>query len=316
MKIVFMGTPDFAVPSLNILVKNNYNVVAVITAPDKQSGRGLKLHQSAVKAYAMENNIPVLQPPKLKDPDFIQHLRSLEADLFIVVAFRMLPQMVWEMPPKGTFNLHASLLPNYRGAAPINYAIINGEKETGATTFFLSHEIDTGNIILQEKCTIADDESAGELHDRLMVMGANLVLKTVQLIEQNKASTTPQAQLETGQLKTAHKIFKNDCIINWSNTVEQINNLIRGLSPFPTAITHAKMQNDEQVLFKIQRASREVSNPSEAVGSIISDGKTYIKVAAKDGVIILEQLQMEGKKSMSAQEFLRGFDINKIKQFV
>ncbi|HRG60224.1 MAG TPA: methionyl-tRNA formyltransferase [Bacteroidia bacterium] len=313
MKIVFMGTPDFAVPILDKLVKNNYNIVAVITAPDKPSGRGLKMSHSAVKQYALEHQLHVLQPEKLKNNDFVNELRALEADLQIVVAFRMLPEVVWKMPPKGTFNLHASLLPQYRGAAPINYAIINGEKTTGVTTFFLSHEIDTGNVIMQQTCTIGPDETAGELHDKLMHLGSETVLKTVQLIEKNEAKSIPQQQLMVGELKVAHKIFKDDCNIVWDNDALTLHNFIRGLSPFPTAFTNLIFENSESILFKIYKAAYELTSHSKPTGSIESDGKTFLKVACKNGFINLLQVQMAGKKAMTIQEFLRGFDVNKIK---
>jgi len=314
MRIVFMGTPEFAVPILDILVKNNYNVVGVITAPDKPSGRGLKIHQSAIKEYALQHDLNVLQPEKLKHPIFIEELRSLQADLQIVVAFRMLPEVVWNMPPKGTFNLHASLLPQYRGAAPINYAILNGEKITGVTTFFLTHEIDTGNVILQDTCNIGANETAGELHDKLMQLGSQTVLKTVQLIEKNEAHTVSQAQLTVGEPKTAHKIFKEDCLIKWNQDTQIIHNFVRGLSPFPTAFTHLILDKEEKILFKIYKANFEVLPPQKVAGHIETDGKTYLKVACKDGFINLLQVQMAGKKAMTVQEFLRGFDAFKIKE--
>lgn len=313
MKIVFMGTPHFAVPILDILVKNNYNIVGVITAPDKPSGRGLKMHYSAVKEYALQHQLPILQPEKLKNNEFIQELKALEADLQIVVAFRMLPEIVWNMPPKGTFNLHASLLPQYRGAAPINYAVMNGEKITGVTTFFLSHEIDTGNVILQQSCTIGPNETAGELHDRLMHLGAETVLKTVQMIEKNQVTEIPQQQMMVGELKAAHKIFKEDCNIDWDKDAQTLHNFIRGLSPFPTAFTNLILDKAEHILFKIYRAEYELASHKNNIGSIESDGKNYLKVACNNGYINLLQVQMAGKKAMSIQEFLRGFDVHKIK---
>jgi methionyl-tRNA formyltransferase len=314
MKIVFMGTPEFAVPILDKLIRQNYNIVAVITAPDKPSGRGLKMNQSAVKEYALQHGLKILQPEKLKNPVFIEELKALKADLQIVVAFRMLPEVVWNMPPKGTFNLHASLLPQYRGAAPINYAVMNGEKETGVTTFFLTHEIDTGNIIMQEKCKIGDDETAGELHDRLMYLGAETVLKTVQLIEKNEVKTIPQEALLKGALKTAHKIFKEDCLINWENDAIVIHNFIRGLSPFPAAFTYLQLNKNENILFKIYKADYELSEQHNDIGTIETDGKNYLKVACSNGFINLLQVQMAGKKAMNISEFLRGFDLHKIKQ--
>jgi len=271
MKIVFMGTPDFAVASLNALVEAGFDVVGVVTAADKPAGRGQKLQESAVKQYAVSKGIPVLQPLKLKDPAFIEELRALQADLQVVVAFRMLPEIVWDMPVKGTINLHASLLPQYRGAAPINHVIINGEKESGATTFFLKHEIDTGDVIFSEKAEIRPDETAGELHDELM------------------------------QLKHAPKIFKEDCLIDWNQPALKIYNLIRGLSPYPTAFTKL----NEKTL-KVFKAELEDQDPGVAAGTFLSDGKTYLKFAAADGFIKLTDLQYEGKKRMATDEFLRG----------
>jgi methionyl-tRNA formyltransferase len=312
MRIVFMGTPDFAVPALDILVSNNYEIAAVITAPDKPRGRGLKMQESAVKTYALQHGLKVLQPEKLKHPEFIEALQSLKADLQIVVAFRMLPEIVWSMPPLGTFNLHASLLPQYRGAAPINYAVMNGEVETGVTTFFLVHEIDTGNIILQEKCPIDANETAGELHDKLMKIGADAVLKTVQMIERNEVKTTPQEQLMNGIPKTAHKIFKDDCMIHWEKQAHAIHNFIRGLSPFPAAYTYLHLHSSEKQLFKIYRCSYVCEAHQYSPGTVESDGKTYLKVACADGFIFPEIVQVAGKKSMSVTEFLRGFNSDKI----
>jgi methionyl-tRNA formyltransferase len=255
-----------------------------------------------------------MQPEKLKHPDFIEELKALQADLQIVVAFRMLPEIVWNMPPKGTFNLHASLLPQYRGAAPINFAVINGEKETGVTTFFLTHEIDTGHVIMQEKCDIGSNETAGELHDRLMELGAKTVLKTVQLIETREVKPIPQHSMVHGELKTAHKIFKDDCLIDWGGNALSIHNFIRGLSPFPTAFSNLILETGEKILFKIYSATYEVKPHQMTPGAIETDGKNYLKVACKDGYINLIQLQMAGKKAMTAVEFLRGFDISKLKQ--
>ncbi|MGA9647997.1 methionyl-tRNA formyltransferase [Pedobacter sp.] len=299
MKIVFMGTPDFAVASLDALVQANFNVVAVITAPDKPAGRGQKINESAVKRYAVEKGIPVLQPEKLKNPEFLEELKSYEADLQVVVAFRMLPEVVWNMPSKGTINLHGSLLPQYRGAAPINHAIINGEKESGVTTFFLTHTIDTGDIILSDKTPIADDETAGELHDKLMVIGANLLVKTVTAIAEGNFTEQPQPQSDV--LKHAPKIFKDDCKINWNNPSQLIYNLIRGLSPYPTAFT---LLNDKTL--KIFKAELENKEPGIAAGGFLSDGKTYLKFATKDGFIKLLDIQYEGKKRMLIEDFLRG----------
>jgi len=299
MKIVFMGTPEFAVASLDALVNANFNVVAVVTAPDKPAGRGQKLNESAVKKYAVEKGIPVLQPEKLKQPEFIEQLRSYQADLQVVVAFRMLPEVVWNMPPKGTINLHGSLLPQYRGAAPINHAIINGEKESGVTTFFLKHEIDTGDIILSDSVAIADNETAGELHDKLMEIGAQLIVKTLKAIEAGEVSEQPQPQSD--ELKHAPKIFKDDCKINWNCPSQTVHNLIRGLSPYPTAFTTL---NDKK--FKVFKAEIEDKEPAIAAGGFLTDGKTYLKFATKDGFIKLLDVQYEGKKRMSIEDFLRG----------
>ncbi|HEY0900076.1 MAG TPA: methionyl-tRNA formyltransferase [Sphingobacteriaceae bacterium] len=302
MRIVFMGTPDFAVASLDALVKSGSNIVGVITAPDKPAGRGQKLSESAVKKYAVENGLPVLQPVKLKDPEFLQALRDLKADLQVVVAFRMLPEIVWNMPPKGTINLHASLLPQYRGAAPINWAIMNGETESGVTTFFLKHEIDTGDILFAEKVSIGESATAGDLHDELMEVGARLLVKTVQAIESGEFQETPQDQVIEGQeLKHAPKIFKDDCAIDFNQDVNKVHNHIRGLSPYPTAFTRLQDKN-----LKIFGATVEHSEPGISPGAILSDQKTYLKFACKNGFISVTDLQLEGKKRMSVEEFLRG----------
>jgi methionyl-tRNA formyltransferase len=305
LRIIFLGTPDFAVPSLAKLVENGYNIVAVITAPDKPAGRGLQLQQSPVKKYALEKNIPVLQPEKLKNLAFLEELKSYKADLQIVIAFRMLPELVWDMPRLGTFNLHASLLPQYRGAAPINRAIMNGEKETGLTTFFLQQEIDTGHILLQEKILIGEDETAGELHDKMMLAGADLVLKTVQAIEKN--ALTPIPQTESTEVKHAPKIFKEDCRIDWTLDINAIHNHIRGLSPYPASWTTLQGKN-----FKIYIAKRETASHIYPAGKILTDGKTYMKVAAQNGFIQLLEIQMEGKKRMPVNEFLKGFQAQDI----
>ncbi|WP_025143703.1 methionyl-tRNA formyltransferase [Pedobacter jeongneungensis] len=299
MKIVFMGTPDFAVASLDALVQANFDVVAVVTAPDKPAGRGQKLNESAVKKYAVEKGIPVLQPEKLKNPEFIAELKSYQADLQVVVAFRMLPVVVWSMPAKGTINLHGSLLPQYRGAAPINRAIINGEKESGVTTFFLKEEIDTGDIILSDSVAISDDETAGDLHDKLMAIGAQLLVKTLHAIEAGEVTEQPQPQSD--DLKHAPKIFKEDCKIDWNNSAQQIHNLIRGLSPYPTAFTTLNDKN-----LKVFKAEIEDKEPGIAAGGFLTDGKTYLKFAAKDGFIKLLDIQYEGKKRMLIEDFLRG----------
>ncbi len=294
-----MGTPDFAVASLDALVQANFDVVAVVTAPDKPAGRGQKLNESAVKKYAVEKGIPVLQPEKLKNPEFIAELKSYQADLQVVVAFRMLPVVVWSMPAKGTINLHGSLLPQYRGAAPINRAIINGEKESGVTTFFLKEEIDTGDIILSDSVAISDDETAGDLHDKLMAIGAQLLVKTLHAIEAGEVTEQPQPQSD--DLKHAPKIFKEDCKIDWNNSAQQIHNLIRGLSPYPTAFTTLNDKN-----LKVFKAEIEDKEPGIAAGGFLTDGKTYLKFAAKDGFIKLLDIQYEGKKRMLIEDFLRG----------
>lgn len=301
MKIVFMGTPDFAVASLEALINAGENIVAVVTAPDKPAGRGQKMQSSAVKTFAVAHNIPVLQPLKLRDPDFLNELKSFDADLQVVVAFRMLPEVVWDMPPKGTINLHASLLPQYRGAAPINHAIINGEKVTGVSTFFLTHDIDTGNIIFREEVDILPEDTAGDLHDRLMKIGAQLLVNTVKAIEEENYQETPQ-NIEDTSLKQAPKIFKEDCAINWNQPTQKVNDLIRGLSPYPTAYTalHDKV-------LKIFKATPEITDVSELPGSIISDEKTFIKFACTDGYVKIEDLQIQGKKRMKTEDFLRGY---------
>lgn len=299
MKIVFMGTPDFAVASLSALQQAGLEIVGVVTAPDKPAGRGQKLNESAVKKYAQENGLTILQPIKLKDPSFLEALKSLNADLFVVVAFRMLPEVVWQMPPKGTINLHGSLLPQYRGAAPINHVLINGERETGVTTFFLKQEIDTGDIIFSEAISIADDETAGSLHDKLMVLGANLLVKTVKAIKFNDYNEVPQPQSET--LKSAPKIFKDYCKIDWNQTNQTVYNHIRGLSPYPTAFT---ILNNKTL--KIFAATLDHQEPGISTGAFLTDGKTYLKFATKDGFIKVTDVQFEGKKRMLIDEFLRG----------
>ena len=299
MKIVFMGTPEFAVSSLDILVQNGYEIVGVITVPDKPAGRGHKLQQSAVKKYALEHNLPVLQPEKLKDPVFIEQLQALNADLQVVVAFRMLPAVVFQMPRYGTFNLHASLLPQYRGAAPINWAVINGDTESGVTTFFIEQQIDTGNIIFQEKTPIAPNQTAGELHDVLMDIGAKWVLKTVQAIEAGNCTTQPQPNLP--ELRPAPKIFTETCRINWQQPTAQVYNFVRGLSPYPAAFTtlHDK-------ILKIYQAKPIIEMYNQTAGTFVTDQKTYLHIATADGWIEVLELQMEGKKRLGVQEFLRG----------
>lgn len=299
MKIVFMGTPDFAVASLSALQQAGLTIVGVVTAADKPAGRGQKLNESAVKKYAVENGLRVLQPLKLKDPAFIEELKSLEAELFVVVAFRMLPEIVWQMPSKGTINLHGSLLPQYRGAAPINHVIINGEKETGVTTFFLKQEIDTGDVIFTDSVAITDTETAGTLHDKLMVVGANLLVKTVKAIEADDYNEVPQP--ESDELKSAPKIFKDYCKIDWNQNNQTVYNHIRGLSPYPTAFTTLNDKN-----FKIFNAEPEDKEPGISTGAFLTDGKTYLKFATKDGFIKVTDVQFEGKKRMLIDELLRG----------
>lgn len=315
IRILFMGTPEFAVESLKALVENHYNVVGVITMPDKPAGRGYKLQPSPVKQYALQQGLPVLQPEKLKDEAFLNELRQLDVDLQVVVAFRMLPEVVWDMPSKGTFNLHSSLLPQYRGAAPINWAIINGEKETGITTFFLSHEIDTGKIIFQEKTTIEKTDNAGILHDRLMTMGAQLVLKTVDAILEESVQPIPQDKLfsDISTLKSAPKIFKEDCRIDWNKPAREIYNLIRGLSPYPAAWTElVANDNKEGVRIKlfaaaqIEESVEDGSHPLQP-GSIRTDNKSYLDVATKDGFLRITSLQLTGKKRMNVTDFLNGY---------
>ncbi|UJH67089.1 methionyl-tRNA formyltransferase [Allomuricauda sp. SCSIO 65647] len=307
LRIVFMGTPEFAVISLDHLLRTEHNVVGVITSPDKPSGRGQKLHESAVKKYAQEKKLPVLQPKNLKDEHFLKALKNLNGNLQIIVAFRMLPKAVWEVPKYGTFNLHASLLPEYRGAAPINWAIINGETETGVTTFFIDEKIDTGEIILQDRIEITEKETAGELHDKLAVVGADLVLKTVNQIKKGTLVTTKQR--EAPELKQAPKIFRETCEIDWSNPIDVIYNHIRGLSPYPTAWT--TLHNDkEMMVIKIYGCVRERVHHDLPTGKIIVDQKT-MKVAVDNGFIRLLQIQAPGKRKMDISDFLNGNEVSK-----
>ena len=301
LSIIFMGTPEFAVPSLEILVENKFNVVAVITASDKPQGRGQKLTASPVKERALKHHIPVLQPTNLKSGEFLEELKSYHANLQIVVAFRMLPEVVWALPALGTFNLHASLLPQYRGAAPINWAIINGEKETGATTFFLKHEIDTGSVIFQEKETIHDDDDAGTLYERLMHKGAALVLKTMKAIEDGNYPSFPQK--ETTETKHAPKIFKETCEINWNQSSAHIRNFVRGLSPYPSAWTTLNGK-----VYKIFRVLSPVAShqPSVNPGELETDNKTFLQVKTQDGWLSILEFQPEGKKRMGVEEYFRG----------
>ena len=335
LRIVFLGTPDFAVASLDALVKAGFHIAGVVTAPDKPAGRGLKLQESPVKKYAVEHQLTVLQPEKLKNPEFLEALRALKADVQIVVAFRMLPELVWNMPPMGTINLHGSLLPQYRGAAPINWAVINGEKETGVTTFKLKHEIDTGDILLQDSFAIGENDTAGEVHDRMKEIGAQLLVKTIQGLAAGILSEKPQASTivddlsfvnressvvsqehataedvsnasrltsHVSRLKHAPKIFTDTCRIDWQKSIEEIHNLIRGLSPYPGAFTEL---GDKDL--KIFRAEKELSLPTSHPGKWETDGKTYLKYAAVNGYMLLKEVQLEGKKKMGIEEFLRGY---------
>jgi methionyl-tRNA formyltransferase len=304
LRIVFLGTPDFAVASLQILVENGCNIVGVVTAPDKPAGRGMHLTESAIKKYALANSLPVLQPEKLKNEDFITALKALKADLQIVVAFRMLPEIVWNMPPMGTINVHGSLLPKYRGAAPINWAIINGEKETGVTTFKLQHTIDTGNVLLQARIPIKENDTVGLVYNSLMHLGANTLLETLKQLAANTLLEKPQMNFENENLPHAPKIFTETCQIKFSNTVETIFNLIRGLSPYPAAFTFLKEKK-----LKIFTAKKEVCQHTENIGNIATDGKTYLKFACTNGYIHATNLQLEGKKRMLVEDFLRGYQV-------
>jgi len=301
-RIIFMGTPEFAVASLHALLENGFQIAAVVTAPDKPAGRGLKLNESAVKRYAIEKKIPFLQPVKLKDTVFQEQLKSFQPDIQIVVAFRMLPETVWSMPPFGTINLHGSLLPQYRGAAPINRAIMNGESKTGVTTFKLQQEIDTGNILLMEEISIGPDETAGELHDRMKETGAGLVVKTIRGMIDGTLQEKPQAVIDPASLKMAPKIFAADCEIHWEDPVQKIYNQIRGLSPFPGAFTLF-----ESKLCKVFRSRMEINSQSGKTGKMETDGKTWLRYSASDGYIYIEEMQLEGKKKMGIADFLRGY---------
>lgn len=308
-RILFMGTPAFAVETLRLLVDNKYNVVAVVTMPDKPAGRGHKIQESDVKKYALSQNLPVLQPEKLRDKEFLDQLESLKVDLQIVVAFRMLPEVVWDMPKHGTYNLHASLLPQYRGAAPINWAIINGEKKTGVTTFKLVHEIDSGKIAYQSKIDIEESDNAGIVHDKLMVLGAQLMLKTIDSIIDG--SIVLQAQKPGNEpLKPAPKIFKETCRINWGSTVETIHNFIRGLSPYPAAHTQLKREN-ETINIKIFKAKPIIQDHTLANGTIVQPDSSRLYVAGQNGYIEILELQMQGRRRMKTSDFLNGFSLNK-----
>ena len=311
LRIVFMGTPEFAVATLGSLLMNGFNVVGVVTAPDKPSGRGRKMSKSAVKQFAEFSNLPkIIQPLDLKDPEFINSLQKLNADLFIVVAFRMLPVEVWKMPPLGTINLHASLLPDYRGAAPINHAIINGETTTGVTTFMIDEKIDTGNILLREEVPIFPFENAGDLHDRLMKLGARLVIRTITDIVENRVRELPQTKLISrgNPANLAPKIHPNDCIIDWNKNVSKIHNLVRGLAPYPCAKSWFK-SDSTSLSFKIFESQPEIASHINKPGTILSDGKNFIRIGCKDGFLNIVSLQLEGKKRMSTFEFLKGFRI-------
>ena len=305
MRIVFMGTPEFAVASLDALVKAGCNIVGVITAPDKPAGRGMEIQQSAVKKYAAENNLTVLQPEKLKHPEFLESLRSLKADLQVVVAFRMLPEVVWDMPPMGTINLHGSLLPQYRGAAPINWAIINGEKETGVTTFKLKHEIDTGDILLQENFPIGENENAGDIHDKMKEIGAQLLLKTVIGLAEGSLTEAPQnnkQQTINHKLKHAPKIFTETCKIDFTKPVDEVYNLIRGLAPYLAAFTF--LNGKKLKVYKVDKVNKV---PAIATGQFETDNKTFLQFACSNGYISVLELQLEGKKKMDIAAFLRGY---------
>ena len=314
-----MGTPDFAVASLDALIKAGFTIVGVITAPDKPAGRGMRINESAVKKYAVKHGLKILQPERLKNEEFLSELKSLKADLQAVVAFRMLPEQVWNMPPKGTINVHASLLPQYRGAAPINWAIINGEKETGVTTFKLQHEIDTGNILLQEKIEIGENETAGELHDRMKEIGAALLVRTIEGLDNGTLSEVPQSSIVNREssiensanlslitdhslLKHAPKITTQTCQIDWQKSADDIHNLIRGLSPYPAAFTEL---GDKTL--KIFKSEKEHAPPTSRPGKWETDRKSYLKFACKDGYIHVKELQLEGKKRMTVEDFLRGY---------
>ncbi len=316
LRIVYMGTPDFAVEPLKKLVEGGYNVVGCITMPDKEAGRGHHIQYSSVKEYALSQNIPLLQPVRLKDEQFLADLKAWNADLQIVVAFRMLPEVVWNMPRLGTFNLHASLLPQYRGAAPINWAVINGEKETGVTTFFLTHEIDTGKIILQRRIPIGDNECVGDIHDKLMVLGADLVTETVDLILNDKADAQEQKCFYTNEseLKPAPKIFKETCKIDWNQDVHYLHNFVRGLSPYPAAWCELTDPQGTTISVKIFETEIIEANHNQPIGSFKFD-KKFIDIAVQNGYIRIKSLQIPGKKRLSTEEFLRGYKISDLYKF-
>lgn len=303
MKIIFAGTPEFAVPSLEAIIRAGHEVAAVMTAPDKPSGRGLKLQSSPVKTAALNHGIQVLQPANLKDENFLQQIRNINPDVMVVVAFRMMPQSLWSIPSKGTLNLHASLLPQYRGAAPINWAIINGETETGLTTFFINDVIDTGEIILQKKMNIGSKETAGQLHDRMKSEGAVLIVETLQLIAAGKVNTT--VQTANGVLKPAPKIFKHHCRIDWSKPVEKVFNLIRGLSPYPAAFFELKSKDEQILQVKVFKALI-IEAASSSPGTVKTDGKSFFHIACGDGWLSIEELQPQGKNRMNISAWLNG----------
>ncbi|WP_185287676.1 methionyl-tRNA formyltransferase [Chryseobacterium lactis] len=303
LKVVFLGTPEFAKTSLEAIHQSHHHVVGVVTVADKASGRGQKIHQSPVKVYASENNIPVFQPEKLRNPEFLEELRALDADVFVVVAFRMMPKILFEMPKMGTFNLHASLLPDYRGAAPINYAVINGEEKTGATTFFINEKIDEGNILLQEELAILPDENAGSLHDRLMEMGSKLVVKTLDGLSENSIEEKPQPQV--AEPKNAYKIFKEDTRINWNTPSKTIHQFILGMSPYPAAFTTLKIGDEEKGL-KIFGGRFELSDHGQH-SATLEISKNEFKIYTEDGIYYPQELQLEGKKRMNVKDFLNGF---------
>ncbi|GAE23435.1 methionyl-tRNA formyltransferase [Bacteroides pyogenes] len=308
LRIVYMGTPDFAVESLRQLVEGGYNVAGVITMPDKPAGRGHKIQYSPVKQYVLSQNLPLLQPQNLKDESFIQSLRDWKADLQIVVAFRMLPEVVWNMPRLGTFNLHASLLPQYRGAAPINWAVINGDTETGITTFFLKHEIDTGEVIRQQRVSIADTDNVEVVHDKLMMLGGKLVVETVDDILNDRVKPMPQEEMAVaGELRPAPKIFKETCRIDWNRSVKKIYDFVRGLSPYPGAWTELISPEGETVVLKIFESEKNVEEHRLVPGTIVTDGKKTIKIAVPDGFLSILSLQLPGKKRLKTDELLRGF---------
>ncbi len=303
LKVIFFGTPEFAKTSLEAIHKSQHEIVGVVTVADKASGRGQKIHESPVKTFAVENNLPVFQPEKLRNQEFLRSIQELDADVFVVVAFRMMPKILFEIPKIGTFNLHASLLPDYRGAAPINYAVINGEKKTGATTFFINEKIDEGNILLQNEIEISPEENAGEVHDRLMEMGAKLVVETLDGLGENSIQEKPQPEVE--HPKNAFKIFKEDTRIDWTKEVETVHNFIRGMSPYPCAFMTLKIGEEEKTL-KIYKGKFEISAHDKTPGSLAIDKHSF-KIFAKNGIYYPEELQLEGKKRMGVKDFLNGF---------